>query len=489
MSVQIDEQQAGQSRLGATTLAVLLTATFITAFDFFVVNVAAPSIQHELATTPAELELVVGGYAFSYASGLVLGGRLGDLLGHRLMFVLGMTCFAAASAACGLADTPGTLIWARLVQGATAAAMMPQVFGVIGRGTDAAGRSRAMAWYGAAAGAGSVVAQALGGLIVSADIWGLGWRAIFLINVPIGLVGAVAAAWALPAHGYARLPLRGQLDPFGAIGLSMGLGLVLVPLTLGRSAGWPPWTWVSMVSGPIVLALTIRWQQRYARRGGLPLLDRVVWQAPSFRIGIIASLTFMAYFGSYMFTLALLLQNGLGLSAFQAGLSFVPAGVLFSIGALVAPRLIARFRGGTVAAGGILTTTGLTALACLTAIQGPHTSVALIVVAAGVISVGNGLVMPTILGASLKDVPPPKAGVAGGTITMVQQFAGAAGVSVVGTVFFAALGQGVGISMAWSALIGVCLDVIAVAATVVNLRNRRPISPAPSDRGGTTGTR
>src|SRR4051794_12936999 len=177
----------------AGVLTVLLTATFMAQFDFFVVNVAAPSVRADLHASESGLELVVGGYAFAYAAALVLGGRLGDLFGHRRIFVCGMLGFTVTSALCGVAVDPAQLVAARLAQGLTAAMMLPQVLAVISASSDVTARPRAMAWYGVAAGAGSIAGQVFGGLLVTADVAGLGWRLIFLVNVPIGAVGAAAA--------------------------------------------------------------------------------------------------------------------------------------------------------------------------------------------------------------------------------------------------------------------------------------------------------
>lgn len=261
-------------RLPARVLVVLLTATFMAQFDFFVVNVAAPSIQHDLSASESALELVVGGYAFAYAAALVLGGRLGDLFGHRRVFAYGMLGFAGTSALCGIATSPTQLILGRLAQGLTAALMLPQVLAVISARSDVVARPRAMAWYGVAAGAGSIAGQVCGGLLVTADIAGLGWRLIFLVNVPIGAVGAFLAARVLPRTDRpSTTSSRRRLDPFGALGLATGLALLLVPLTVGRTAGWPWWTWASMVVSLPVLTATLQWQRVVGRRGGAPLLE------------------------------------------------------------------------------------------------------------------------------------------------------------------------------------------------------------------------
>lgn len=448
--------------LSPVTLLVLLAATFLTAFDFFVVNVAAPSIARDLHASSGELQLVVGGYAFAYAGALILGGRLGDLLGHRRVFALGMLGFIATSAVCGLVGGPVQLVLARLGQGLTAAFMMPQVLAIISRHSTARGRARAMAWYGVAGGAGSLAAQVLGGLLITADVAHLGWRLIFLLNVPLGLAGALAAPRVLPADPGSRGPLRGRLDPLGALGLALGMALVLVPLTLGHTYGWPGWTWVSLGAAPPVLALTLAWQRAVAARGGTPLLQLRLLRLRSFRLGLVGCFAFMAYFASYMFTLAVLLQDGLGLSAFHAGLAFAPAGVAFSVSALLVPRLVGRARRPVLVAGGLLTLAGLIALAVLAARDGSNSSVAAIVVLAAVISLGNGVVLPSLIGSGLQDVPAPAAGLASGALTTAQQFAGAVGVAAIGTVFFAAAPSGIGVAMACATACGAALVLVVV---------------------------
>jgi EmrB/QacA subfamily drug resistance transporter len=444
-------------------LAVLLTATFMAQFDFFVVNVAAPSIRHDLHASQSGLELVVGGYAFAYAAALVLGGRLGDLFSRRRVFVLGMLGFTVTSALCGIAANPGELVAARLTQGLTAALMLPQVLGLIST-AGAAERQRAMAWYGVAAGLGSIAGQVLGGLLVTADIAGLGWRLIFLANVPVGAIGAALAARILPAPAR-RTARRAALDPLGALGLALGLGLALVPLTMGRSAGWPWWTWACIAVSVPVLAATVGWQLMLSRRGGEPLIEPSLFRAPSFRSGLLANFAFMACFASYMFTLALLLQTGLRLDAFRAGLAFAPAGVAFSVSALLAPRLVRRYGPAVTVAGAAVAALGLAALGSIAAAGGDAAPVPWIVVAAAVISLGNGAVVPSLISAALHDVPPRHAGAAAGALTTAQQFAGAAGVAVIGTLYFTKAAAGQGAGMAWAAAADALL-ILVVAGLV-----------------------
>jgi MFS family permease len=450
-------------------LAVLLTATFMAQFDFFVVNVAAPSIRHDLHAGESGLELIVGGYAFAYATALVLGGRLGDLFGRRRMFVLGMLGFTMTSAICSVAADQGELVAARFAQGLTAALMLPQVLAVISASMDATKRPRAMAWYGVAAGAGSIAGQVFGGLLVTADVAGLGWRLIFLVNVPIGVIGALLARRVVPESG--RDAGRPALDPLGALGLAIGLALALVPLTLGRTTGWPWWTWLSMSASIPVLAATLWWQHALRQRGGNPLLDLSLFHISSFRSGFIASFAFMAYFASYMFTLALLLQAGLKLDAFGAGLAFAPAGLGYSLTALLTPRLVRRYGQAAISAGAVIAALGLTALGMVAATDAGGTPVAWIVVSAAVISLGNGVVLPSLVSTALRDVPLNHAGAAAGALSTGQQFASAVGVAGIGTLYFATASAGQGAAMAWVA--GADAVLALVVAGLVLPRARR----------------
>jgi MFS family permease len=257
------------------------------------------SIEHRgepvLNVSDAALQLIVGGYAFMYASGMVTGGRLGDLFGYRRMFMIGVLSFATASLLCGLAQSSGELVAARLLQGLTGAAMVPQVLALITATFSVRERSRALAWFGVTMGIGFVSGPNLGGGLIEANVLGLGWRAIFLVNVPVGMLALIAAAIVVP---HARGQRRPRLDPLGAVGVSVSLALALVPLTLGRDQGWPPWTWVSLAAALPLLGLTVAWERRLARRGGDPLLDLPLFRDRAFSAGLAVNFGLVFFFGS-----------------------------------------------------------------------------------------------------------------------------------------------------------------------------------------------
>ncbi|MEV4168761.1 MFS transporter [Nonomuraea sp. NPDC049709] len=459
------------------TLAVLLSAWFMAQFDFFVVNVAAPSIEHDLRAGPAALELIVGGYAFTYAAGMITGGRLGDRYGYRRMFVWGVAAFTVASLLCGIAATPAQLVAARLLQGLAGAVMVPQVLATISAAFPPEERGRALGWYGATGGLGSIAGQVLGGLLLTADVLGLGWRVIFLINLPVGLVVVPLAGWLLPEVETGR---RARLDLPGATGLAAALALVLVPLGLGNSLGWPVWTWACMAASVPVFALTWRRQRVLGARGGQPVLDLALLKVHSYQAGIGSIVAFMAYFASFMFTLTLLLQAGRGLTAFQAGLVFAPMGVMFSITSLLGTRLVRRYGLIVVMIGGTVTALGLGLMVAGAGLGLPYVVAALILVGAG-----NGLVLPQLIGAALVEVAPHQAGIGSGILSTAQQFAGAGGVAVIGAVFFAVAEGGRHVlAMRWSA--GINLALVLVVISTVAYNRRRAIRRAAASRTAAT---
>jgi MFS family permease len=459
--------------LDGRMLAVLLAAVFMGQFDFFAVNVAAPSLQRTLGAGAGALQLIVAGYAFAYAAGLITGGRLGDILGHRRIFWTGMLAFAAASLLCGLAASPVELVLARLGQGLAAAMMLPQVLALITAGSSPSERPRAFAWYGVAAGAGSVAGQILGGVLLTDDVGGLQWRLIFLVNVPIGVVAALLAVGWLPNPAPSG---GGPLDPVGALGVAVTIGLVLVPLALGQAVGWPWWTWVMMCAAAPCLWATMAWQHRLRERGGSPTLDLGLLRNPSLRRGLFANAAFLLYFASFMFVLTLVLQDALGLSPLRAGLAFAPAGVAYSLSALAARHLVARYGLRVLVTGCVISAVALVALLIRLRLTGADTEVSWVVCCAAAMSLGNGLVLPSLIGAALTGVEASHAGAAAGMVNTAQQFASSTGVALVGTVYFAVADMVPGVegratAACWAGMIDLVL-IIAVAGSLRLLATR-----------------
>ncbi|WP_329126194.1 MFS transporter [Streptomyces sp. NBC_01465] len=467
------------------TLPVILLATFMASFDYMVVNVAAPSLSHDLHAGPSALELVVGGYGFTYAAAMVTGGKLGDLYGHRRLFTLGMTGFALASLLCGLAQSPAQLVGARLLQGLTAAAMAPQVLALITALFPVQSRPRAMSWFGVAIGTGGIAGQVLGGLLLQADLLGLGWRVIFLVNVPVGTVAVAAALRLLPAGEPGR---RSRLDPLGALGVCGSLALALAPLVLGRDRGWPLWCWVSLAAAVPALYATLRWERGLARRGGEPLLDPALFRSRSFSAGLTVNVALMASFGGLMFVQTLLLQSGLGLGARSAGLVFLPMGAASMAASLLGRGLVARFGTRVLYAGTGICALGMAVLAVSLHLTGGGLHASLLIAPLGLFGLGSGLAVPSLMGTVLSGVRPAQAGSAAGVLTTAQQFASATGVAALGAVFFASLGAHPGRNAYASAAelttwIGVFLLVVATALIALLPRpsaTTAPARPAPA---------
>jgi EmrB/QacA subfamily drug resistance transporter len=409
-------------------LPVVLIAQFMVGFDLWSVNVAAPSLQRGLHVSDAALQLIVGGYAFMYASGMVSGGRLGDLFGYKRMFMIGVLAFAAISLLCGLSGNEGELVIARLVQGLAGALMAPQVLALITATYPPAQRAKALGWFGVTLGLSFVLGQVLGGALVEAA----GWRSIFLVNVPVGVLAIITASRVVPRAFSQRRP---KLDPLGAIGVSAGLGLALVPLTLGRDEGWPTWTWVALALALPVLGITLLWERHHKE----PLVDLSLFAQRAFSAGLVMSFGDILMFGSFMYVLTLVLQEGLGNSPLHAGLIAVPLAVVFTVASILSPRVAKRFGPRAITVGFILGALGLLGAALTDMHFGSHLNGWDLVPATVVLGIGQGTVVPSLIGTVLAHVPPHRAGSAAGLLTTSQQFGSAAGVAVIGAIFYASL--------------------------------------------------
>ncbi|MGB8649893.1 MAG: MFS transporter [Mycobacteriales bacterium] len=448
-------------------LVVLLSGVFLAMTDFFVVNVALAGIGHDLSASTSSLELVVAGYAVAYALGLVIGGRLGDAFGRRRLFVLGMAAFTATSALCGLAPSAGLLVAARVLQGLSAAAMVPQVLATLQATTAGAERARALSAFGATGGLAAVFGQLGGGLIVSADLGGTGWRPVFLLNVPVGVAAIALALRALPDT---RSDRPAAPDLVGTALLGTTVLALLVPLVEGRSQGWPLWGWVSLAASvPLGWAL-LRAEARLESTGRVPLLPPSLLRLPGIRRGLAIALPFFTGFGGFMFVYAELTQVELGWSPLKAGAALTPMAVTFLAVSLSTARLVARWGRSVITAGGVLQGVGLLVLATTVAADGATLSPAALVPGMLLVGTGQAMVMSPLIGVVLADVPPHAAGAGAGLFSTLQQSALALGVAVYGTVFLELLPH-VGEGRAY--LVGALIQVTS-AVGVVAMSRRLP---------------
>jgi EmrB/QacA subfamily drug resistance transporter len=414
-------------------LPVLLAGAFMVVLDFFIVNVALPSIATELGAGDSSLEWVVAGYGLTFAAFLIAAGRLGDDLGRRRVYVIGLALFTAASAACGLAPSPTTLVGARIVQGIAGAIVMPQVLAIVGVTYRGPSYVRAMSIYGMVLGLAAVGGQLVGGALVETDVAGLGWRSCFLINVPIGLVALALAPRLVPES---RAERRKRLDVVGAAVVAVGLTAVLLPLIEGRELGWPAWTWASLAAAPLVLSAFVRRQRRLAGNGGDPLLELALFRERGFSAGIATQLFLATAQASFFVFLALYLQLGRGLTALEAGLVFTILAVAYVATSGPAPGLTARYGRLVVAAGGIALTAGLALLALAVSEVGTSGSLLALVPGLTLAGAGIGLCFTPLTATVLANVEPALAGSAAGAMSTTTQVGYALGVAITGVIFF-----------------------------------------------------
>ncbi|TCO46870.1 EmrB/QacA subfamily drug resistance transporter [Kribbella antiqua] len=412
----------------------LLAGAFLPIMDFFITNVALPSIDASLHASASELELVIAGYGVAYAALLVLGGRLGDRFGRHRVFLGALVGFVVASAACGFAPTVGVLIGARIVQGATAALLIPQVLATFHHTLEHERKARALALYGATSGIAAVVGQLVGGLLVSADIASASWRPIFLVNVPIGLVVLVVASRIVPAT---RSDHPVGIDLAGTVLFAATLTAVLVPLTEGHSLGWPWWTWAMVALACVLGVATAMVERRAERRGQIPLMPPSLLKLPSMSRGLVMLFAFSIGFGAFMFVFALTVQDGLHEDALHGGLAILPMALMFFLGSVFAPRLIGRFGRAALSAGAIIQLAGLASLIAVVVDRWPHVHLWDMAVPLALSGAGGSMLFAGLFRSVLADVPTHLGGVGSGVLITLQQSGLALGVATLGTLYLA----------------------------------------------------
>lgn len=418
--------------------SILLVGAFLPPLDFFIINVALPSIRADLGASSSAEQLVISSYAGLYAVTLITGGRLGDLFGRGRMFFLGLIGFATASMLCGFANSPWALIVGRALQGVTAAIMAPQALASIQAIFPEAEKPRALSLYGAVFGLAAVVGQALGGVLISLNLLNLGWRTIFLVNLPLAIL---VVLFGVPLLKETRALHARKLD-LGGTALSMlSLGALIVPLIEGREAGWPVWAWLSLIAVPALAGFFWRYERRLGSRGGAPLLDPAALRAPGLGRALLIALLLYAI-GAFFLLFSMYLQNALHVDALSAGLVFLPFGVGFLLGPLSTP-FCARLIGAYVNPFGIgLEVVGLVSLAWLidaTPIGMPLAPIPL-AVALFVIGFGQGLALPTLMRMVTGRVAPALSGMIAGIASSTLQVSTSLSVAIIGGIFYMVLG-------------------------------------------------
>jgi EmrB/QacA subfamily drug resistance transporter len=418
--------------LPAFGVLILLAGAFLPIMDFFITNVALPSIDASLHASASSLQLVIAGYGVAYAALLVLGGRLGDRYGRHRLFLGALVAFVLASLACGLAPNVGVLIAARIVQGGAAALLVPQVLATFHHTLEGERKARALALYGATSGIAAVVGQLVGGLLVSADIAGTAWRPIFLVNVPIGLVVLLIAARIVPAT---KSPHPVGVDLPGTVLFAATLVALLVPLTEGHALGWPWWAWLLLALAVVLGAVTFVVERRAEQRGEVPLLPPSLLRLPSMSRGLVLVLAYSIGFGAFMFVFALTVQDGLHEDALHGGLAVLPMALLFFAGSVLAPRLITRFGRAALAAGAVVQLAGLAWLVAVLITDWPHVGLWSMAAPLALAGAGQSMLFAGLFRSVLADVPAHLGGIGGGILITLQQGGLALGVATLGTLY------------------------------------------------------
>jgi len=443
-------------------LGVLLVGPFMAQADATIANVATPSIHTDLGASGAALELVIGGYLIAFAALLITGARLGQTHGYQRIFLLGVGVFSLASLLCGLAPSPLVLVCARVLQGIGAALMFPQTLTGIQLNFSGGERTRAIGLYAIALSTGAIVGQILGGALISANIAGSHWRAIFLINVPVGAAVIIAALRYLPADGQ-RTARR--LDLPGIATISATMILVVLPLVLGRTEGWPAWTGVSLVASVPAFVLFLTVERRITANGGSPLVNMHVLARPAV---CWALLTLLAATGTYyalLFTLAQYLQQGLGDSPFVSGLTLVPWVAAVGLAGQLVRRLPARIVPRAPSAGCLLLAASYMTLSV--ALFTGHHSEALLVVLLGVGGLGLGIQFSALIAHLANAVPAAYAPDISGVSASTLQIGGVIGVAVFGTLYLSLTAHaGVAHTTHAFAVTTAALAAVALLATV-----------------------
>ena len=455
-------------------LSVVLVGTFMAILDVAIVNVAIPSIRSDLHANFGAVELVISGYTITYASLLVTGGRLGDLFGRRRMFITGLLLFSAASALCGAAPNIGTLIVARGLQGVGGAIMYPQVLAIIQVTYTGQDRGRALGIFGSVIGMAAIAGQLIGGGLLALNVFGLTWRPVFLVNVPLGLLAVVAALLVLPKDevgDHTRLDL-------GGVGLVTALLLLVsVPLLTGRDAGWPAWTFVCLAAAVPIGAALVAYERRLERDHGHPLVRMTLFKNRGFTTGIPIAMCFMASYAGFLLILAVYLQTGLGFTPLRSGLVYTPSAVGFFIASLSAPRLVPLLGRTVLSAGYVIAALGLlataeTAYAAGTSLQGWELAAPLFIA-----GFGQGLGLSPLVGTIIASLSPDEAGAGSGVVTTALQTANVLGVAIFGLVFFSLVGDakpGGAYATALSQALPISAALLMVAAVLVHWLPRSP---------------
>ncbi|SDI85669.1 drug resistance transporter, EmrB/QacA subfamily [Frankineae bacterium MT45] len=447
-------------------LALVLAAECMDLFDSTIVNVAAPTIREDLNASATALQWITGGYALTFAIGLITGARLGDIYGRKRLFIMGAYGFVLASLACALAPNAELLITFRLIQGFAAALLIPQGLGIMRATFSPKDLPTAFGIFGPVIGLSAVLGPILGGVLVDADLFGTSWRLVFLINLPLGIVAALGAAKYFPESVDENPP---SLDIVGTILVAAFAGLLIYPLIQGREYGWPFWTYAMMLASAVSFGLLVLWTISRQRRHKDPLVVPSIFAHRGYSFGLVMILVFFAGMIGTMLTLTLFLQIGQGFSAIHAGLTLAPFAFGMAVGAGVGSGVLVPKLGRTaLQIGGLIGGVGMAWMWLTVHNNGLHTSSVDLIGPQLVWGIGTGMIVAPLFDFILAAVTDEETGSASGVLNAVQQLAGAIGVAVLGTIFFSRVGHyGFVSAMEVCFLIELCLTPVLLGLSAM----------------------
>jgi len=413
-------------------LAIMLIGPFLGVIDFFIANIGVPSIRTSLGASFSEIELVIAGYGLTYAVCLITGGRLGDIFGRKITFIVGMAGFTLTSAFCGLAPTAGWLIFWRLVQGCAAAVMFPQALSFIQVNFAGSSKRVAFSLYGSMIGFGSIVGQLLGGFLIQANLFQLGWRPIFLINLPIGILTIISASYLLWESRAEEAP---SLDLGGVGILTVGLALFSYPFMEGQERGWPLWAWICLLASlPVLWAFWV-FECRQSANNRSPLIEPRLFRDKGFVVGLIVTCIYFAGHSSMILVLSLYLQYSLRLTPMYAGFALVPFSFAFLLGSSISGKINGYLGRRSLHLGVIILVIGIVALALLAAPAPGHLTPSF-VLACFIYGLGRGIVTSPLYNTVLSCIPRKDAVAASGVTSTMPQLANSVGIALIGAVVF-----------------------------------------------------
>jgi EmrB/QacA subfamily drug resistance transporter len=441
ISARTRRQTAGRNAAWLGFVVVIASAV-MDLLDSTIAQTAAPAIRRDLGGSYADLEWITAAYTLAMSATLILGSRLGDAFGRRRVLLLGMGGFIAASVLCALAPSPDALIAARVLQGAIAAIMVPQGFGVIRELFGDEGQQKAFGVFGPVMGLAAVLGPLLGGALVNLNILGSGWRAIFLVNVPLGLLAIAAGRRYLPRNAPSTPGVR--LDALSVLLAMLGGAALIYPLIQGRQEGWPASSFALLAGGVVTLGAFTTRQIRRSRRGQTPLVEPSILRRRPYVAGLAVVVGFIGAMGGMMIALNVMYQTGLGFSPLACGVATVAIPVAAIAGSITSSALLGRIGRTTMHIGIVTMASGLVVTDVVMRSAGGAISAWDLAGPLAIAGFGMGMVFVPMFDVILAGVAPHELGSASGLLESVQQLAMSLGIAAVGTVLFDHLGAGHG---------------------------------------------